>query len=482
MTNQPSAVDQVHPVLLELGFSGETEIQRQAIPALSAGDSVLALAPTGSGKTLAFLVPLMAQLDPEQLQTQLLVLAPTRELAVQIASVATQVAAVLGKNCSRSLQVRTVYGGQKSLTQKIEIEKRPAVVVATPGRALELLEQNVLQISNLSALVLDEADLMVGMGFEAQIKAICDHLPNKIQAALFSATESEGQNRLQNRLVHRGKRIDVRTTSNTHAGPEKVDGPQFIHETLTISKSRDRLEELRDLLQHISPETETGIVFCETRESVQRVTQFLAEEGVSVVGLSGELGQIERTTIMRRFKSGGVKYLVSTNIAARGIDVSELSVVVHFDLPSTQAEYLHRSGRTGRAGKSGRTISLCTPQSQKFLTEMLQGLDIKISKIELSSHLQEEKAVVQDFVKLHFNRGKSSKLRPGDFLGALTKDMGLRRDDVGGIFIFDHFTHIEISRQQADGVLRRISDRRIKNLVVKATNANELSSPRQRGY
>ncbi|MFZ9521150.1 MAG: DEAD/DEAH box helicase [Silvanigrellaceae bacterium] len=482
MTSESTQEFQMHPIMARMGYSQFTEIQKAAIPVLAQGESVLALSPTGSGKTLAFLVPLMERLDPELAKTQLLVLAPTRELGAQIAQVATQVAAVLFDENRKTLQVRTVFGGQKAETQKAEISKNPAVVVATPGRALELLEQDVLQTSELKALVLDEADLMVGMGFEAQIKAICDLLPNKIQAALFSATESEGQSRLQNRLVHRGTRIDVRSVFQEQESANVAPGPRIAHQVVTIGKGSDRQSALVQLLRQISAETETGIIFCQTRNAVQLVVDGLKEQGIPAAGLSGELGQIERATMMRMFKAGGVKYLVATNLAARGIDVSDLSVVVHFEIPSTQQEYLHRSGRSGRAGKSGRTISLCTHQSRAFLQDLLKQTDVELVDLPLLAESVSECQSVQQFVKIHINRGKSSKLRPGDILGALTQGVGLKKEDVGGIFIFDHFTHVEISGQQAGGALKKFSTAKIKNLTVKATFAGELSAPRGRGF
>ncbi|MEN9529152.1 MAG: hypothetical protein RI932_1025 [Pseudomonadota bacterium] len=482
MTSENSTASQLHPVLSRLGFAEATAIQREAIPALTAGESVLALSPTGSGKTLAFLIPLMERLEPEFAETQLLVLAPTRELGAQIAQVASQVAQLLTHNDTKQLQVRTVFGGQKAETQKAEILKSPAVVVATPGRALELIEQEVLKLSSLKAIVLDEADLMVGMGFEAQVKMICDHLPNKVQAALFSATESEGQSRLQNRLVHRGTRIDVRASVILEASNHLDEhAPIARHQTFLVPSGKDRLEALGELLGHIGSETQSGIIFCQTRESVQRVAESLQALGLQAVGMSGELGQIERATILRHFKSGGIKFLVATNLAARGIDISELSVVIHFELPSTQQEYLHRSGRTGRAGKSGWTISMCTAQSKKFLNEMLTGTDIRLSGYQPEGKSASGSTAVREFTKIHINRGKSSKLRPGDILGALTQQLGLSRDDVGGIFIFDHFTHIEISRPNVQGTLKRLSACKIKNMSVKASEASVLSAPRSRG-
>ena len=510
MTKQTSPAAELHPVLSRLGFTQPTEIQRKAIPVLATGQSLLALAPTGSGKTLAFLIPLMERLDTQARAVQLLVLTPTRELGLQISQVATQVAIQLQNDSDRALQVRTAFGGQRADNQKAELLKKPEVVIATPGRALELLEQDVLQIGSLQALVLDEADIMVGMGFEAQVKSICDFLPKQIQAALFSATESEGQSRLQNRLVHRGAKIDVRSTVENESvslqsenllaaeNTSSINGSanSTLHQTVVVAGGQDRLSALSNLLDSIAPNVKTGIIFCQTRESVQTVSSDLREKGCSVAALSGELGQIERATILRRFKSGGLKYLVATNLASRGIDVNDLSVVINYELPSTPQEYIHRSGRSGRAGKPGWTISLCTRQSREFLQGILKDSEIKLcpfvaaetQQLSLNDTLNEVNSASvekiqfkssQSFQKIHLNRGKSSKIRPGDILGALTKDLGLTRDDVGGIFIFDHFTHVEIAQVHAKRVMSVLSNRKIKNMAIKATEAQALAAPRK---
>ena len=482
MTENPSEIRVLQSILQGQGFQTPTQIQHEAMPALAEGRSVFALAPTGSGKTLAFLVPLMMRIDSSICETQLLVVTPTRELGLQIAQVAGQLATVVSPEGERHMQVRTAFGGQKCDKQKVEILKKPEVVVATPGRVNELLRQGVLNLSSLKAIVLDEADLMLGMGFESQIKTICDHLPKQVQAALFSATDSEEQTRLQNRLVHRGVRIDVRPHSDSGHGQGHSLPAHISHECVVVSQGQEKVQALVGLLRQISAETETGIVFCQTRESVQNVVSQLSSCGLSAVALSGDLGQIERTTMLRRFKSGGVKYMVATNIAARGLDVSDLSVVVHFEIPSTQQEYLHRSGRSGRAGKSGRTISLCTPKAQAFLKELLQGTDVQLKELVVDSTQNLDTQANSSFVKIHLNRGKSSKIRPGDVLGALTQKCGLARNDVGGIFIFDHFSHVEVVSNKSNATLRQLSGQRMKNLPVRATLAENLAPARSRSF
>ncbi len=478
--------------LAKLGFSEPTPIQSAAIPVLEEGKSLFALAPTGSGKTLAFLIPLMKKIDGSQCRTQLLVLTPTRELGSQIAQVAEKVAKVLDVAGGRGITIRTAFGGQKIELQKQEMERQPDVVVATPGRALDLLQREYLKIDGLVAFVLDEADLMLGMGFEEQIADVCDFLPHKIQTALFSATEAELQTRLQNRLAHRSVRVDVRVGQSDKAGlPDQRDeGGGNRHEYILVENHAAKNRLLIDFLKANDATIASGVIFCQTRAGVSELCAHLRTGGFQAEELSGGLGQIERSTIMRRFKARGVKYLIATNIAARGIDVSELSIVINYDLPSTPDEYIHRSGRSGRAGNTGWTMSLCLRNARDFFFDILSKNGIRprhfvqgdVSESGPISEAKNEDAMpATRFSRIHINKGKSSKIRPGDIVGVLVKQMGLNAGDVGNIYIFDHFTHVEVNANLAAGIIEQLSSSKIKGLAVKASEARELASARTRG-
>jgi ATP-independent RNA helicase DbpA len=478
--------------LAKLGFAEPTPIQLVAIPVLEEGKSLFALAPTGSGKTLAFLIPLMKKIDCSQCRTQLLVLTPTRELGSQIAQVAEKVAKVLGVAGGRGITVRTAFGGQKIEVQKQEMERQPDVVVATPGRALDLLQREYLKIDGLVAFVLDEADLMLGMGFEEQIADVCDFLPHRVQTALFSATEAELQTRLQNRLAHRAERVDVRVgrNDNTSQQEPRDGGGGNRHEYILVENHAAKNKHLTDFLKANDGAIASGVIFCQTRAGAAELCAHLRTSGFQAEELSGGLGQIERSTIMRRFKAKGVKYLIATNIAARGIDVSELSIVINYDLPSTPDEYIHRSGRSGRAGKTGWTMSLCLRNAREFFFDILGKNAIRPKQFvqsEVSESVALSEAQIDDalpaarFSKIHINKGKSSKIRPGDIVGVLVKQMGLSAGDVGNIYIFDHFTHVEVNADLATGVIEQLSVSKIKGMAVKASEARELVSARTRG-
>ncbi len=484
--------------LEDLGFKLPTPVQEQAIPILDDGKSLFALAPTGSGKTLAFLLPLMGKIDAKKCETQLLILAPTRELGAQIAQVAEKVAKILKTPDERGITIRSAFGGTKIETQKVEIEKRPHVVVATPGRALDLLKRDVLCLGALVALVLDEADLMLGMGFEEQIADVCDFLPPKVQTALFSATEAELQTRLYNRLAHRAVRVDVR--QDNVGSVEAIVGDAGTlkeqvadrHEYILVENQPDKNKKLSEFLKANDSCIASGVIFCQTRLGASELCERLRANGFPSQELSGGLGQVERSTIMRRFKARGVKYLIATNIAARGIDVNQLTIVINYDLPSTPDEYTHRSGRSGRAGHVGWTVSFCARNAKEFFFDVLSKNNIRpklVQEVLWSGVASQDPSVQNDdaaastvrFVKIHINKGKSSKIRPGDILGTLVKEMGMHRDDVGNIFIFDHFSHVEVNVEKAVEVINRLSASKIKNMAVKASEARELASARPRG-
>jgi ATP-dependent RNA helicase DeaD len=471
-----SAYPTLTALLAPLGFETPTPIQEKVMPLLAAGESVHALAPTGSGKTLAFLLPLMARLDPTRLGTRLLVLAPTRELGAQIARVAEGVAAALGGRGADTprLLVRTAFGGERADAQKEELAKGPQVVVATPGRARDLALHGRLRMVGVEALVLDEADVMLDMGFAPQVEDLCAGLRRGVQAALFSATEKkEGYfGRFEDSLLARAHRIDVRPSGDAPVA-------STTHGILHVGPRVDKRVALADALRALeadSPELD-AVIFCETREGVSALAESLREAGLLADGLSGELGQIARASVLRRFKAGALRYLVATNVAARGLDVEGLGLVVNFDLPKTRADYVHRAGRTGRAGREGLVLNVCGRANAEFLRELLRDAGVtlrtwtapasRVAPADTAHGQETVEAAPVSFRKIHLNRGKSDKLRPGDIVGVLTQRLGLAKEDVGGILVFDHFTHVEIASSRVREVLEKLPLERAKTLTLK---------------
>lgn len=476
-------------LIKSLGFEKLTEIQEAAIPTIASGKSVFALAPTGSGKTFAYLVPLMMRAEPLRQNVQILILAPTRELGAQIAQCAGRVSNCLLAAADKTILVRTAFGGQKIDSQITEITKNPQILVATPGRALDLVQRGVLNLEHVRALVIDEADHMLSLGFEGQMQEICSYIGDKVQTAFISATESTLATDLFEKLIAKAMRIDVRglnaldenafdqsvvrDSSNGVNGSRSAAIPLVTHHYAVAEGSEGKANALIAYLKERHDEINTGILFCQTREGARVVSALLSNAGISSESLSGELGQVERTSILRRFKAGGFRFMVATNIAARGIDVDQVSVVINYDLPSVPEEYIHRVGRSGRAGNRGMVLSLCTPGTEGFFLDICSQVGCLVQKIVIQNSVtQASPSKKSALIKIHLNRGKSSKLRPGDIVGALIRECGFGSEEIGNIFIFDHFSHVELSMDKGKKLISA-PNLRIKNMLIKASKADK---------
>ena len=299
-------------------------------------------------------------------------------------------------------------------------------------------------------------------------------IPGHLQTALFSATESVLPGALEDRLLRGARHIDVREETIL----------QRTHDLLRVDNAGERHKRLAETLKVLEGEVASGLIFCQTREGVHALVSYFKTQGLTAEALSGELGQIQRDSVLRRFKAGALRWLVATNIAARGIDVAALPIVINFDLPSTLAEYVHRAGRTGRAGHIARVLNVCPPGSEAFLRGLVreEGITLRLISRSRASAMTDEATDTKEteaeaipaltFHKLHLSRGKSDKIRAGDAVGVLTKQLGLAKEEVGGIFIFDHFTHVEVAAHKSASVLAALPSIRVKNLTVKVTEAH----------
>ncbi|WP_158999770.1 DEAD/DEAH box helicase [Pigmentibacter ruber] len=449
-----------------------TAIQEKCIEPIYNAESVFALAPTGSGKTMAFLLPLLLKLDTSIRSPQVIILVPTRELGMQIANVAQNIANCLLEAEQKNILIRSVFGGTAISAQILEMQKNPHVIIATPGRMIDLLQRESIETNQLKTLILDEADIMVGMGFADQIEEIVNYVPSHLQIGFFSATQNEKITELEKLFLKNVKfvKIDLR---------EKIvssDKNLIKHEYL-VTKKDEKKDKLIQILS--SEHFNKGIIFCHTRETVQNLVTEMKQHGLNIDGLTGELGQVHRNSIMRNFKTGNLKFLVATNIAARGIDVSLLPIVIHYDIPYQNDEYVHRSGRTGRAGHSGLSLALCEEKNVNYYLNMMKELQIECSEFKkenLSKKIQKEvsskvEKVKNDikFIKVFINKGKKEKIRPADIVGSLIKELNLEKEDIGNIFIFDHFTHVEINSKKYSE--KKAIKVKIKNMLASVTIA-----------
>ena len=361
----------ISPLLKALdasGYQAPSDIQKQAIPAILQGKDVMAAAQTGTGKTAAFTLPLLNNLTSGERkvrsnQVRALILTPTRELAAQVAD------NVMKYGQALPLNYNVVFGGVKINPQMQKLRRGTDVLIATPGRLLDLYQQNAIKFNQLEVLVLDEADRMLDMGFIHDIKKILAILPKKRQNLLFSATFSQEIRALARRLVVNPVEVSV-TPENTTV--ERIE--QRIHPVDKNKKTR--------LLVHLvkSENWFQVLVFCRTKHGANRLTADLVKKGITAAAIHGNKSQGARTRALAEFKQNDVQVLVATDIAARGIDISELPHVVNFDLPNVSEDYVHRIGRTGRAGKGGKAVSFVCHAESEQLQDIERFINLNIPR------------------------------------------------------------------------------------------------------
>ena len=430
-----------------LGYTRPTPIQARSLPAILDGRDVIAQAPTGSGKTAAFGLGLLHRLDLATVRTQALVLCPTRELADQVAQQLRKLALGLP-----NLKVLTLCGGMPLEPQLRSLEAHdPHVVVGTPGRIQELLRKKAVHLGGVRTLVLDEADRMLDMGFEEPIREITGKTPKDRQSLLFSATFTDA----------------IRDIArNTLRDPLEVtvDAPQ---EQALIEQRFVRVEPERKQIALAGLLAQRGVdscvVFCNMRKDVDEVAGSLQHFGFSALALHGDMEQRDRDEVLVRFANRSCNVLVASDVAARGLDIEDLALVVNYDMPSDADTYVHRIGRTGRAGRGGLAISLCTPRElpRAAVIEERVGAPLLWDR-SVPPARKANTAPPATMTTLRIDAGKTDKLRPGDVLGALTGDAGLSASAIGKIHVFATRTYVAVAREKAAAALSRLNAGKIK--------------------
>ena len=358
-------------VLPEMGFEKPSPIQEQAIPLLKEKtQDFIGLAQTGTGKTAAFGLPLLDWINPDQKETQALVLAPTRELGQQIASQLALFAKYLP-----NIQTQAVYGGASIVVQMKEIKRRtPQIVIATPGRLLDLMRRKTLSLSAVKFVVLDEADEMLNMGFKDDLDDILSYTGDNKNTWLFSATMPKEIRSIVKNYMNNPVEVKVSTGNQIN---------ENIEHQFTLLNSTNKFEGLKRILD--SEENFRGIIFCRTRAATQQLADNLKKSSCQAEALHGEMSQAQRDRVMKRFKEHNLQVLVATDVAARGIDVNDLTHVIHYSLPDDDAYYTHRSGRTARAGKKGISLSILTNRDMRKFDALEKRLKLKMTKISIPS-------------------------------------------------------------------------------------------------
>jgi len=429
-----------------LGYREMTPVQAGSLPHVLKGEDLLAQAKTGSGKTAAYGIGLLHILNVKRFRVQALVMCPTRELAEQVAGELRRIA-----RFKHNIKIVTICGGVPFLPQQISLEHQGHIVVGTPGRIEQHLKRGTMNLDHVTTLVLDEADRMLDIGFKDSIEVIMGYVPKHRQTLLFSATFPKPILELSTRFQKNAHQVvvDVEHRENVIR--------QYFYESGWDWKPAAAAQ----ILDAYKPAS--ALIFCNTKLQCKSLSKFLAAKGFSSLAIHGDLEQKDRTEVLVRFSNGSTPILVATDVAARGLDISGLSAVINFDLPFEPEVYIHRIGRTGRAGKEGMAFSLMTPKEGFRLEEIntLMGTAFEVSDIETLQPETQENAR-PSMVTFSINGGRKAKLRPGDILGALTKDGGIDGSCVGKINCFEFYSYVAIERIMADKAEKTLSKNKIK--------------------
>lgn len=437
--------------LVTLGYDKMTPIQHQSLPIILKGNDIIAQAKTGSGKTAAFGLSILNRLDVENYAVQALVLCPTRELAEQVSQALRQLARLMP-----NIKVLNLSGGIPMKPQLDSLRHSAHIIVGTPGRVQKHLDKESLSLTHLKTLVLDEADRMLDMGFYDAISEIISHCPEARQTLLFSATYPAEIKKLAGNFMQNPKRIIVDEVHNEFA----IE--QVFYETEHQSA---KYSILKALLMHHQPSS--ALIFCNTKDQTSKLASMLNKDGFSAIALNGDMEQNERDAAIIQFKNNSCSILVATDVAARGLDIKELPAVINYELAFEHDVHIHRIGRTGRAGSKGLAISLTTPSDAERLCAIEDGLKSPVLWGDRASLNQSDNKILSpEMVTLCIAAGKRDKIRPGDILGALTKEGGLPGDVIGKIDIGALYSYVAIHHKHVEKAYQHLKNGKLKGRKV----------------
>ncbi len=434
-----------------LGYAEMTPIQAQSLPVILKGMDLIAQAKTGSGKTAAFGIGLLAPLNPRFFGCQALVLCPTRELADQVAKELRRLA-----RAADNIKILTLCGGVPFGPQIGSLEHGAHVIVGTPGRIQEHLKKGTLKLDGLNCLVLDEADRMLDMGFYDSIAEIINQTPAKRQTLLFSATYPSGIKQLSATFMRDPQQVKV----------EALHDDAQIEQRFYEIAPEQRMDAVLKLLHSYRPES--CVAFCFTKQQCQELVEHLTANGISAAALNGDLEQRDRDQVLAMFANRSLSVLVATDVAARGLDIDALDMVINVELARDSEIHIHRVGRTGRAGAKGLAMSLVAPAEghRAQAIETLQKSPLNWHPLS-SLKVQNSEPLQPPMTTLCIGAGRKEKLRPGDILGALTGDAGLPGSKIGKIALFDYQAFVAVERDVAKLALKRLSEGKIKGRSLK---------------
>jgi ATP-dependent RNA helicase DeaD len=457
--------------LRDVGYESPSPIQEQAIPSLMEGRDVIGQAQTGSGKTAAFGLPMIEQVDPEIAEVQALVLTPTRELCIQV----TQALRAYGAR--KGVDVVAVFGGAPIRTQQAQLRGGGHVVVGTVGRVKDLISRHSLVLHDTRYVVLDEADEMLDLGFLEDVERILSLTPTGRQTALFSATMPPPIRKLADRYLFDPVLVKVESATMTVDSVE-----QFAVEV----KPADKADKLEEVLE--AERVDQAIVFVRTKIRCEQLFRKLRDRGMNVKALHGDMSQGQRDGVMLSFKGGRLPILVATDVAARGLDISTVTHVINFDVPTSPDVYVHRIGRTGRVGRSGRAITFVEPRQKRELEAIERHIGTSVSRWAPGAHVEpapvperprrHSKPHVtrngnEQYAKVIATGGRAAGLEVADLVHAVTEETGLDGEAVRDVRVMERFAILSVPADDLERVIDRVDRTRIRGFELRLEAARE---------
>ena len=425
-------------ILTKLNIHALNPMQKEAVSVIETTTNTIILSPTGTGKTLAFSLPLLKVLNPESKEIQVLILVPSRELAIQIEQVI--------RSMGSGYKVNAVYGGRPMSKDKIEIKHNPAILIGTPGRILDHFDSDRFSKTSIKTLILDEFDKSLEDGFEEEMKGIITQLPSINKRILTSATQAV--------KVPGFVRLDKPTIVNYL---KEKKGSKLAIKTV-VSPDKNKLKTLLQLVQHIG--NEPGIIFCNLRDSINEVSRFLKRNKISHACFSGGMEQKDRERALIKFRNGTSQILIATDLAARGIDIPEMNYIIHYELPRHEEEFIHRNGRTARVNAKGTAYVL------KWESQLLPEFIQNVKGINISKKAPHKP---QYWETLFISGGRKDKISKGDIAGLFFKQGGINKDQLGTIELKPDCAFVAIPITMADELVEKLNNTRLKKKKVRVT-------------
>ena len=465
---------QIIKALYNIGYNEPSKVQGEVIPKLLNKEDVIVKSKTGSGKTASFGIPICENIDIENNNIQALIVVPTRELALQVKEEISNIGRLKKVRCS------AIFGKQPIKEQIRELKQRVHIVVATPGRIIDHIGRDTISLENLKYFIIDEVDKMLNKGFIEDMEFILNKIPKDSAIGLFSATIDKEIKYICDKYMNSSNILEVQYK-------EELNKKQ-INENLFISSENDKYENLKNIIYKENPKS--LIIFCNTKDKVTKLYSNMKNDGFLVKELHGDMSQDKRIFVIKDFKNEKFNILISTDVAARGIHIDDISLVINYDVPRDKENYIHRIGRTGRKDKYGKAITIVTNKDEKYINEIEEYIGYKINKLEEKKldevvegkvnfekssknilknrkNKNKEKDIHSEITKIYINAGKKKRIRVIDIVGAFSNLPGINNEDIGVIEVQDLCSYVDILNHKGEALVKKYKEISIKKKMVK---------------